>query len=181
MRAASARAAAYLAGSQRVDGSWIPLWFGNEGTPDQENPLVGTARTLEGLRADLVRDDARAAECRRAAVIWLLGAQNADGGWGGDRSVPSSIEETGVALSALSAAALDADQPRLTAALDRAAAWLSAAIADSRHTASPIGLYFARLWYYEELYPIVFALAGLGRFRARARRSGSQAAVRERA
>ena len=29
------------------------------------------------------------------------------------------------------------------------------------HDAAPIGLYFARLWYYEELYPLIFALHGL--------------------
>ena len=32
---------------------------------------------------------------------WLLEAQNADGGWGGSRAVPPSIEETGVVLAAL--------------------------------------------------------------------------------
>ena len=31
---------------------------------------------------------------------------------------------------------------------------------------APIGLYFARLWYYEELYPLVFALRGLSGVRA---------------
>ena len=33
-------------------------------------------------------------------------------------------------------------------------------------SAAPIGLYFARLWYYEELYPLVFALSGLGAMRS---------------
>src|ERR1043166_8881787 len=28
---------------------------------------------------------------------------------------------------------------------------------------SPIGLYFARLWYYEELYPMIFTVGALGR------------------
>ena len=157
------------------------LWFGNENSSDQENPIYGTARTLEGLLADLVRDDPRAAECRRTAVMWLLGAQNADGGWGGDRGVPSSVEETGVVVAALSVAGLAADQSRLAPALDRAAAWLTVAATEPRLAASPIGLYFARLWYYEDLYPIVFALAGLGRFRAFAARTQSAVALRERA
>ena len=30
---------------------------------------------------------------------------------------------------------------------------------------APIGFYFARLWYFEELYPIIFAAAGLNRWR----------------
>ena len=28
---------------------------------------------------------------------------------------------------------------------------------------SPIGLYFARLWYFEKLYPLIFAVSALGR------------------
>jgi squalene-hopene/tetraprenyl-beta-curcumene cyclase len=30
-------------------------------------------------------------------------------------------------------------------------------------TPTPIGLYFARLWYFEELYPLIFAASALGR------------------
>ena len=29
--------------------------------------------------------------------------------------------------------------------------------------ASPIGFYFAKLWYFEKLYPIIFTVAALGR------------------
>jgi squalene-hopene/tetraprenyl-beta-curcumene cyclase len=28
--------------------------------------------------------------------------------------------------------------------------------------ASPIGFYFAKLWYYERLYPLIFTVAALG-------------------
>jgi squalene-hopene/tetraprenyl-beta-curcumene cyclase len=28
--------------------------------------------------------------------------------------------------------------------------------------ASPIGFYFAKLWYYEKLYPVIFTVAALG-------------------
>jgi squalene-hopene/tetraprenyl-beta-curcumene cyclase len=28
---------------------------------------------------------------------------------------------------------------------------------------APIGFYFAKLWYFEKLYPIIFAVAALGR------------------
>ena len=28
---------------------------------------------------------------------------------------------------------------------------------------SAIGFYFAKLWYYEEMYPVVFTVAALGR------------------
>ena len=30
---------------------------------------------------------------------------------------------------------------------------------------SPIGFYFAKLWYFEKLYPIIFTVAALGRAR----------------
>ena len=30
---------------------------------------------------------------------------------------------------------------------------------------TPIGFYFAKLWYYEKLYPIIFTVAALGRAR----------------
>ena len=32
------------------DGSWAPLWFGNERVPDEANRTYGTARTLLALR-----------------------------------------------------------------------------------------------------------------------------------
>jgi squalene-hopene/tetraprenyl-beta-curcumene cyclase len=83
-------------------------------------------------------------------ATWLLGAQNADGGWGGDKGLASSIEETGLALSAL--AGTD------PAALARGEAWLQTAIGDGAYTPSPIGFYFARLWYFERLYPIIFSV-----------------------
>jgi squalene-hopene/tetraprenyl-beta-curcumene cyclase len=174
LRQASSRAVRYLAESQRADGSWVPLWFGNESAPAEENPVYGTARTLEGLHGDLVGDDTRAAQCSRAAVNWLLAAQNDDGGWGGSGGVRSSIEETGVVLSALSLPRVAEPEPRLNDALARAASWLAAASRNSAPTANPLGLYFARLWYYEDLYPIIFALGGLGRFRSARVRAGWQ-------
>ena len=47
-RAAAARAVQFLAATQRTDGTWIPLWFGNEHAPDEDNPAYGTARVLLG-------------------------------------------------------------------------------------------------------------------------------------
>jgi squalene-hopene/tetraprenyl-beta-curcumene cyclase len=37
---------------------------------------------------------------------------------------------------------------------------------DGSWNPAPIGFYFAVLWYYEELYPLCYALAGLGRYQA---------------
>ncbi|MPZ16290.1 MAG: squalene--hopene cyclase [Luteitalea sp.] len=159
---ASGRALRYIARAQRAEGAWIPLWFGNEHASDEENGTYGTARVLTGLHAPLVRDAAEAVNCRRQGTAWLLDAQNADGGWGGSRGVASSIEETGVALTALSRAKSDADPDRVTRAVARGAEWLLKATKRGECTpASPIGLYFARLWYFEELYPLIFAIGGL--------------------
>src|SRR6188508_135867 len=50
IRAAMERAMMFLSRQQRADGSWLPLWFGNEHAPDDENPLYGTARVLAAYR-----------------------------------------------------------------------------------------------------------------------------------
>ena len=132
----------YLERVQRDDGAWTPLWFGNQFQANDENPVYGTARVLQGVpRSEAMWD---------RGAKWLLGAQNADGGWGGDKGLASSIEETGLALSAL--AGTD------PAALARGEAWLQTAIGDGAYTPSPIGFYFARLWYFERLYPIIFSV-----------------------
>lgn len=159
LRRAADRAVSFIATSQRDDGSWVPLWFGNEHTDDHLNPAYGTGRVLAGLRSALVREDPRAVHCCRRGSQWLLSAQNDDGGWGGRRGVPSSIEETGVVLAALGLLTKDTT-PGLSDAVSAGAAWLVRALAEDA-SAAPVGLYFAQLWYYEELYPLAFALAGL--------------------
>jgi squalene-hopene/tetraprenyl-beta-curcumene cyclase len=170
--AASRRAVSYLASCQQSDGSWIPLWFGNEQMPGHVNPTYGTSRVVTALTVPLVRDRPEAVHSRRRGVSWLLRVQNADGGWGGG-GMPSSIEETGVALRALAlngvsqAIGADAQDDRVSVAIVRGAQWLIATTGEGRHTpATPIGLYFAHLWYFEELYPLVFALSGLLEVRA---------------
>jgi len=164
VRAAAGRAIAFLAATQRPDGAWIPLWFGNEQAPGEDNPAYGTARALLGLHSTLSGADPRSITCRRLAVAWLLQAQNADGGWGGSRAVPSSIEETGVVVAGLGRSVADGDERQISQAIARGTRWLIDALgAGGDATAAPLGLYFARLWYYEDLYPVVFALAGLAR------------------
>jgi squalene-hopene/tetraprenyl-beta-curcumene cyclase len=102
---------------------------------------------------------------------WLLGAQNADGGWGGAPGIASSIEETGLAAGAIAGARMGGlmgnamgNDGHVDVALGRAARFLAERTDLGRSfPPSPIGFYFARLWYFERLYPIIFATTALGR------------------
>jgi squalene-hopene/tetraprenyl-beta-curcumene cyclase len=166
VEAAARRALSFLIGGQGADGSWIPLWFGNEHAELEENRTYGTARVLAGLDAALWQGVQGMTASRRRAVRWLLGAQNQDGGWGGDRGVDSTIEETGVVLAALGRTPPSDDGLSIASSVARGTAWLTDAVSNpAAIVASPIGLYFARLWYYEDLYPLVFAIAGLAAVR----------------
>ncbi|HXG08977.1 MAG TPA: prenyltransferase/squalene oxidase repeat-containing protein, partial [Gemmataceae bacterium] len=44
------RGLVFLRRQQRPDGSWVPLWFGNQFAPNDENPVYGTARVLAAYR-----------------------------------------------------------------------------------------------------------------------------------
>jgi len=155
VNAAAARAKAYLARTQAGDGSWCPLWFGNEQHPAQINPTYGTAKVV------LATLDRRGAE-------WLIAAMRPDGGVGPASGLPASIEETAVTLEALARVAAEspdaAVRDRARGAVESGAAWLVDRTAGgTAFDAAPIGLYFARLWYAEDLYPLVFTVAALER------------------
>lgn len=151
----------YLVAHQQADGSWQPLWFGNQYRPAEENPVYGTAKVLLAFR-DL---DRLAAPPASRALDWLVAAQHADGGFGGPLETPSrcgraSVEETALATEALQSCGQA--QSHEAAAL-KGLTWLTAAVEANRHTeSSPIGFYFARLWYHERLYPLVMTVSALG-------------------
>lgn len=140
----------YLRGTQSPGGSWNPLWFGNQHAADETNPTYGTARAVAAVLDQ--------PQLSRPALQWLTGAQNPDGGWGGGRGLPSSIEETALAVQALAMAGT----PEVRPALERGILAL-AELTDRgrRFDPSPIGFYFARLWYFERLYPVIFAAGAL--------------------
>jgi squalene-hopene/tetraprenyl-beta-curcumene cyclase len=204
---AVARAVAYLEHTQTPDGTWVPLWFGNEHAPREENPTYGTARVvavLAGLAPLIGREASdfgfRADPVCRMLVRganWLLATRGADGGWGGGPNTPASIEETALAVDALarllppplvrgSDGRLPAAPPPLTSAVGtgvrpiesvdtamlraavlRGAEWLiDRTRGGTVFPPAPIGFYFAKLWYFEQLYPVVFTVAALQRARA---------------
>jgi hypothetical protein len=155
---ATRRALRYLDRSQRADGAWIPLWFGNEQAPLQENPVYGTAQVLIALNERKTEGLALREDSRQRAARFLVQAQRPDGAWGGDANAGVSLEETALAVEAL--LGLPEFQAQAEAGLT---ALLNLLEADPDLTAAPIGLYFARLWYFERLYPLIFAASALGR------------------
>jgi len=151
----------YLERVQQVDGSWLPLWFGNQHTAGQTNPTYGTAQVVLTLtRLAPGRLPPRDTLAMKGAN-WLLAARNDDGGWGGAPGAPSSVEETALAVAALAGVA------GAEAAVRCGAAWLVQQTAGgTRFDPAPIGLYFARLWYAEQLYPVIFTVQALERVAA---------------
>jgi squalene-hopene/tetraprenyl-beta-curcumene cyclase len=161
--AAIHRGVGFLADVQRPEGAFVPLWFGNQHAPQEENPVFGTGRVIAGLATIAGRDEQQTDAILDRAVSWLVRAQNDEGGWGAAPALSSTIEESAVAISGLAAAARSGrcgDAAR--AAVDRGAAWLIAATHGGRtFPSSPLGLYFARLWYSERLYPLIFTAGAL--------------------
>ena len=83
---------------QRPDGSWLPLWFGNQHAGDDMNPTYGTSKVLAAYR-DLDRMDVAIRPAKASAGF--SPPKTRDGGWGGARATPSSIEETALAVEVL--------------------------------------------------------------------------------
>ncbi|MEM9588408.1 MAG: prenyltransferase/squalene oxidase repeat-containing protein, partial [Planctomycetota bacterium] len=120
---AVAKGLRFLSKQQRDDGSWLPLWFGNQDQLDDENPFYGTSRVLmiSGSIDSGAGGNTSAPVASRlsAGAKSLIACQNDDGGWGGgdslDRwmrqrepqvSMPpepqiSSVEETALVVEAL--------------------------------------------------------------------------------
>ena len=177
LQAARKRGVDYLAASQREDGAWAPLWFGNQSAPGEENPTYGTARVLLALNRLSREPDFPVEGMRGRGIDWLLDGQNFDGGWGGAGGVDSTIEETALAVQALADALEAASAPggamktSLEVAISKGVGWLVSETQGGRDfKPSPIGLYFSKLWYYERQYPVIFTVAALSRAASRAYR-----------
>jgi squalene-hopene/tetraprenyl-beta-curcumene cyclase len=148
----------YLVTSQRTEGSWVPLWFGNQYTgKDQTNRIYGTAQTVIALKAVQDAGYADVATSLERACEWLGRVQQDDGSWGSDEiGQPASIEETALAVRALIAGGE-------MAAAERGIAWLLRETREGTYfPPAPIGLYFAVLFYSETMYPLVWTISALG-------------------
>lgn len=146
----------YLERNQHPDGSWSPLWFGNQDHPEEDNPIYGTAKVLLAYR-----DTERMAEPAAVRGLeWLASQQNAAGSFGSSvLTAENSVEETALAIEGLLACP---DRERYAPAVNRGLTWLVERVEAGEHrNSSPIGFYFAKLWYYEELYPLIFTVSTL--------------------
>ena len=130
---AKKRIVRYLQDVQRPDGSFVPLWFGDQTNPSKEAPAYGSAVVLSHLNGA----DLPFLEKTRG---YLRSARGRDGLWGT------------VCVSARCASALKLDGAFLKPFADNPGSL----------PVEPIGLYFAHLWYSEELYAPVFLAKAVG-------------------
>jgi squalene-hopene/tetraprenyl-beta-curcumene cyclase len=161
----------FLSHHQLPGGAWAPLWFGNEHAPDERNLTYGTARVVAALAAVAGAERSEWFEPYFERILWrmltrglawLTRAQQPNGAWSGAESGPVSIEESALALTALARALPHRHEPGLAATISAGADWLVEQVeSDEWKRPSPIGFYFARLWYYERLYPMIFTVGAL--------------------
>lgn len=157
------KALIYLRKHQSDKGFWLPLWFGNQTTSDHTNPVYGTARVVAYLNETLQSRLGEEFEHILKIIIddgckFLISVQNTDGSWGGGINISGSIEETALAVTAICKYGF---QEECKKGLD----WLAEKTKSDGLVASPIGLYFASLWYDEEMYPLTAYLECLSAVR----------------
>ena len=162
IRISVSRITGYLENHQHADGYWLPLWFGNQLTDDKKNPVYGTAKVLtyvedclsfKSLESPLKESLEKMA---LSAVNYLQLQQNSDGSWGGQLGINGSIEETALSICALA--------KRDHQACLKGFQWLEYKHTTKDLPASPIGLYFATLWYDEKMYPLIYYIEALRRY-----------------
>jgi squalene-hopene/tetraprenyl-beta-curcumene cyclase len=136
---------------QQPDGAIAALWY--------RGLTAGTGSVLETLGQLGLSDTRTAQRCRD----WLIGHQQADGGWGDGRGAPSTAEETAWALLGLLAAGPGPDHP----AVESGVAWLvSRQRPDGLWEPSMVGFYFFDLSYSNDLLAAGYALQALASYQS---------------
>ena len=160
---AISRSVRYLHNRQKEDGSWLPLWFGNQYANNHENPVYGTARVLNYLKdaRPLLKEWKQISSDLDVMIgqgtKYLLDVQNPDGSWGGSKNIQGTMEETALATAAL--AGSDHQD-----ACFKGFSWLDDSFQKNGLPTAPIGLYFASLWYDEKMYPLTAYLEAVTKF-----------------
>ena len=141
---------------QSGQGNWNPLWFGDQDAPDEHNLVYGAATLADYLMSS---GDSRAIKLAERSIRYLKESQNPDGGWGGQAGVESKVTLTARAVGALSFCKSQSEEQ-----ISRGIDYLYALYKENRlYRREPIGLYFSRLWYSEDLYNLTFLLTALKR------------------
>ena len=146
------------------EGGWVPLWFGDQDAADEKAPVYGTATVVDYLMQihHLTAKPSDALAIRQ--VSFLLNCQNEDGGWGGNKGVRSKVTYTSRVLAALAhfqphPQPLSDWRGEICEAKQRGWDYLYRRYqAGTLYENEPVGLYFSRLWYSEELYNVTFLL-----------------------
>ena len=130
---------------------WVPLWFGDQDAADEKAPVYGTATAIDYLMS--VQHPV-ATKLAQSQIGFILSTQNEDGGWGGNLGVKSKVTYTCRAIAALSHFKGQYDDVK-----QRGWDYLyQCFLAGTLYNREPVGLYFSRLWYSEELYNVLFLL-----------------------
>lgn len=154
------KAISYLEKHQKKNGAWIPLWFGNQHIHNHQNPVYGTAKVLIYLNesSEYCKENKELKEKIGQLINkgqrFLVSVQNEDGSWGGDKNIHGTMEETALSVSALQKECFVENRAR-------GFYWLNDFYEKKGLKSSPIGLYFASLWYDEKMYPLTAYLEAL--------------------
>jgi len=151
----------YLMKNQYADGKWLPLWFGNQRHPNTHNPVYGTAKVCIYLNDALayIQDTNLKTEINSQinnAQEFLIHNQNQDGSWGPQKGIMGSYEETTISMTAL--------MDKASQSVQMGMEWIQKEWTAEGIYATPIGLYFASLWYDEKLYPLIYSVEALERW-----------------
>ena len=171
----------YLQSQQQTDVLVPPLVW-KSGSPAGGNPVYGTSKILLAYRAWQRESDPVA----QAGIRWLgkPSTQMVDKAESIineptmenlNRQLGSSIEETALALETLITCSGELESQQFSETVEKGLAWLINRVETDKYLeCSPIGFYFAKLWYHERLYPLIFTVSTLGKALSRSDASAAR-------